>query len=158
MTRNIYFTLLKTKTNAWRSFIGNPPVHASIKKQTLKQIRWFLLFSIPHIYIQPFKGVLWSSSYSWKLGKTLTMQNIKNLDKIKIFIKVMQNCFIGNTLPRCIWQWYHSYVIERFDQVDLMLYLEMQSFLSRDGNGFLCVISVEEYNFVDKIYSNTVTS
>ena len=86
------------------------------------------------------------------------MQNIKNLDKIKIFIMVMQNCFIGNTLPRCIWQWYHSYVIERFDQVDLMLYLEMQSFLSRDGNSFLCVISVEEYNFVDKIYSNTVTS
>ena len=39
MTRNIYYTLLKTKTNPWKSFIGNPPVHASIKKQTLKQRR-----------------------------------------------------------------------------------------------------------------------
>lgn len=49
-------------------------------------------------------------------------------------------------------------MIERFDQVDPMLYLEMQSFLSRDGNSFLYVISVEEYNFVGKIYNNTVTS
>ena len=42
---------------------------------------------------------------------------------------------------------------EKFDQLNLMLYLQMQSFLIKAGNSLLYVLYVEGYNIVDKSHN-----